>query len=282
MSFQLSGDPHAFVADNKGRDIDAIVEQVRDGTQMRVRLLLDEHTHQFVNLVLAGAKSPRASSAREGEAGSAEPYGEEAKFFTEVRLLQRPIKIRLLSAQAPMSSMAGPIPAAAAGKTNGFGLPAPAPASQTTSATIIGSALHPNGNIAEFLCAAGLAKVIDWHAGILAPEGGLEKFRQAEKAARDKRLGLWASSAPVASTSNGVANGHAPAPASTTKGNSFDATVVRVWNAEQLSILPKIDEKSAERRVQLASVRGPKGNDSKNVHWANEAKESVLPPIAQW
>jgi staphylococcal nuclease domain-containing protein 1 len=29
----------------------AIVEQVRDGTQIRVRLLLDDHTHQFINLV---------------------------------------------------------------------------------------------------------------------------------------------------------------------------------------------------------------------------------------
>jgi staphylococcal nuclease domain-containing protein 1 len=31
--------------------IAAIVEQVRDGTQLRVRLLLDDHTHQFINLV---------------------------------------------------------------------------------------------------------------------------------------------------------------------------------------------------------------------------------------
>ena len=29
----------------------AIVEQVRDGTQLRVRLLLDDQHHQFVNLV---------------------------------------------------------------------------------------------------------------------------------------------------------------------------------------------------------------------------------------
>jgi staphylococcal nuclease domain-containing protein 1 len=76
-------------------DFTAIVEQVRDGTQFRVRLLIDEHRHQFVNLVgaldmilmlrlilmlykmLAGAKSPRASNSREGEAGTAEPWGEE-------------------------------------------------------------------------------------------------------------------------------------------------------------------------------------------------------------
>ncbi len=35
----------------------AIVEQVRDGTQMRVRLMLDEHNHQFINLVRLGLSS---------------------------------------------------------------------------------------------------------------------------------------------------------------------------------------------------------------------------------
>lgn len=53
----------------------------------------------------------------------------QAKFFTEVRLLQRQIKVRLLSAPASLGAspfQSGPTPAAAAGKTNGFGLPAPA------------------------------------------------------------------------------------------------------------------------------------------------------------
>jgi hypothetical protein len=36
--------------DPKADDL-AIVEQVRDGTQLRVRLLLDDQQHQFVNLV---------------------------------------------------------------------------------------------------------------------------------------------------------------------------------------------------------------------------------------
>lgn len=95
----------------------AIVEQVRDGTQLRVRLLLDDNSHQFINLVVAGAKSPRAGFQRDGETTGAEPWGEEAKFFTEVRLLQRPIKVRLLSAPATLSPLAGPTP--------GGSLPAP-------------------------------------------------------------------------------------------------------------------------------------------------------------
>jgi hypothetical protein len=41
--------------------------------------------------------------------------------------------------------------------------------------------LHPNGNIAEFLLAAGLARIIDWHAGMLAANGNMERLRAAEK-----------------------------------------------------------------------------------------------------
>ena len=51
VSFQMLSDPQAFIAEHKDKDIDALVEQVRDGTQLRVRLLLDDGNHQFVNLV---------------------------------------------------------------------------------------------------------------------------------------------------------------------------------------------------------------------------------------
>lgn len=76
---------------------------------------------------LAGAKSPRASS---GPAQNSEPYGEEAKYFVECRLLQRPIKVQLLS--APVSLGAIPFATAAPGV-----LPAPQPAG---SGVVIGTA----------------------------------------------------------------------------------------------------------------------------------------------
>ncbi|WVR05260.1 hypothetical protein IAU60_002272 [Kwoniella sp. DSM 27419] len=269
VSFQMPADAQAFVSEYKDRDIDAIVEQVRDGTQLRVRLLLDEGNHQFINLVLAGAKSPRATMGRDTEVSNAEPWGEEAKFFTEVRMLQRAIKVQLLSAPVSLGAspfQAGPTPAAA-GKNGANGLPA-APSSGGSS-FIIGIAKHPNGNIAEFLCSAGLAKVIDWHAGILAPHGGLDRLRAAEKQAKEKRQGLWEGygAAKAAST-----NGAAPT-VQTTKGTEFDATVVRVWSSDQISVVVKGDASGKERRLQFASVRGPRGTDAKPAYWANEAKE---------
>ncbi|BEI99776.1 hypothetical protein CcaverHIS631_0408190 [Cutaneotrichosporon cavernicola] len=257
VAFSMPSDPHAFIAEHAG-EIDAIVEQVRDGTQLRVRLMLDENHHQIINLVIAGAKSPRASITRDGELQAAEPWGEEAKFFTEARILQRHIKVRLLS--APVSLNSAPFQT-----TEGGGLPAPVQG----ASFIIGQAIHPNGNIAEFLSSAGLAKVIDWHAGILAPYGGLEKLRAAEKSAKERRVGLWEGYGATK-----AANGAGAAVASsTTKGQSFEATVVRIWGPDQLSIVAKGDSPTKDRRVQLASVRGPRGADAKNSYYAAEAKE---------
>lgn len=51
VAYQMPADAHAFIAEHKGEEIDAIVEQVRDGTQLRVRLLLGKDHHQFINLV---------------------------------------------------------------------------------------------------------------------------------------------------------------------------------------------------------------------------------------
>lgn len=53
-----------------------IVEQVRDGTTLRVRLLLPDGDHQMANVALAGVKSGRISS-RPGE--TSEPFAEEVR-----------------------------------------------------------------------------------------------------------------------------------------------------------------------------------------------------------
>ena len=109
--------------------------------------------------------------------------------------------------------------------------------------------LHPAGNVAEFLVSAGLARVVDWHAGMLAANGSMEKLRQAERAAKEKRLNLYANSpAPAARSANG-----APATSNT---RNFEGIVTRVWSGDQLSVCEK--DGSKEKRIQLSSVRAPK------------------------
>lgn len=57
------------------RDSDTgIVENVRDGSTVRVRLFLSDSEHQFVNVAMAGVRSPRAAT-KQGE--PSEQWGEE-------------------------------------------------------------------------------------------------------------------------------------------------------------------------------------------------------------
>ncbi|KAH0589010.1 hypothetical protein H2248_004787 [Termitomyces sp. 'cryptogamus'] len=241
-------DSQAFITEWKGKSLDAIVEYVRDGTTLRVRLLMPDGEHQIVNIALAGVRSPRAST-KQGELS--EPWGEEAKFFTESRLLQRPVRVVILSLP---TSTATPF-------QSGPNAAAPQPAS-----IFIGTVLHPSGNVAEFLVAAGLARVVDWHAGMLANNGGMERLRAAEKSAKEKRACLYAN-LPAASAASKANNGSL----SSGQSKTFDATVVRVWSGDQLSVIEK--DSGKERRIQLSSTRGPKLSDPKQAYYAQEARE---------
>ncbi|KAG9221028.1 hypothetical protein CCMSSC00406_0002372 [Pleurotus cornucopiae] len=236
-------DSQGFLTEWKGKSIDGIVEHVRDGTNMRVRLLMPDGEHQIVNIALAGVRSPRTSS-KQGE--PSEQWSEEAKFFTESRLLHRAVRVQLLGL---------PNPTAAAIGSNTTG---PTPAS-----SFIGIVLHPAGNVAEHLVSGGLARVVDWHAGILASYGGMERLRSAEKSAKEKRLHLYANATAPTTASNNVTtvNGQARA---------FDATVVRIWSGDQVSV---VDASNKERRLQLSSTRGPKLADPKQASYAIEARE---------
>ena len=78
----------------------------------------------------------------------------------------------------------------------------------------------------------------------------MERLRAAEKVAKEKKLCLYANSPTLISSgkvNTAVSNGHT---------RSFDATVVRVWSGDQVSVVEK--DKSNERRLQLSSTRGPK------------------------
>ena len=109
--------------------------------------------------------------------------------------------------------------------------------------------VHPVGNVAEFLVAAGLARIVDWHAGMLASGGAMERLRAAEKVAKEKRQCLYAS-LPPPSAAKPIGS-----PAANVQRN-FDATVIRVWSGDQISVIEK--DKSVEKRIQLSSTRAPR------------------------
>ena len=94
---------------------------------------------------MTGIKAPACKRDNAPES-VAEPFGEEAKFFVETRLLQRGVKVILEG-------------------SNG--------------ANFVGSVKHPAGNIAELLLANGYAKCVDWSITLVS--GGSASLRNAEK-----------------------------------------------------------------------------------------------------
>lgn len=255
----------SFLDEWRGKPVESVVEQVRDGSLLRVRLLLSSRRHQIINLHLAGVKAPRLSSSlgapsavkNGGVKEPAEPFGEEAKFFVESRLLQRNVKVTLLS-----QPTAAPTPFAATAS----GAPAPPP----VAAVLIGTVLHPVGDIAQFLLSAGLARCVDWHAGMLARQGGMEPYRLAEKAAKDKHLNIWKDFSVGA-----AATGSAGALQAAVNGGprTFEATVCRIVSGDTLHVARSPG--AAEERIQLSSVRQPSTKDPKQAGYANEAREFV-------
>ena len=158
-------DMRQFFEQNKGKQIDGVIEHLRDGSSYRVMLMLPEFYH--IQLNLTGIKCPTFKKGPDG-AETEEPHAAEALFFAESRLLQRDVKVIL------------------EGVSNNM---------------FMGTIVHPAGNISEFLLAEGLAKCVDWSMSMVTTEK--EKLRSAEKAAKLKRLRVWKGYTPSASNVDG-------------------------------------------------------------------------------
>ncbi|GAA5925886.1 uncharacterized protein JCM15063_005152 [Sporobolomyces koalae] len=253
VEYQMPQDPAAFLAEHKGKPIDAIVEGVTNGSQVRARLLFSPLYHHIVNLGIAGLRAPRSGNLSGREDLSGEEFGDESRFFVESRLLQRLIKVTLLSL---------PTPSLSHNAQNG--------AAPQTANLFLGTVQHPAGNIASLLVSVGLAKIIDWHAGFLSVSptpSMMSELRKAEQEAKLLRRGMWKDLPdPEIALQQRKANGTAGG-----KG-SFNAWVVKVWGADMVT-LAKTEMGAEEKKVQLASIRQPKPTDPKQAGLQQEGKE---------
>ncbi|BFZ25084.1 hypothetical protein BsWGS_28123 [Bradybaena similaris] len=176
--------PRHFVDSHHNKPLDAVIEHVRDGCTVRAFIL---PTFEYVTVMLAGIKCPMNKQDTDGKQVP-EPFMEEAKFFTESRLLQKDVKIILEG---------------------------------VSNQNLLGTVLHPNGNITEFLLKEGFARCVDWSMGVVTQ--GAEKLRAAEKVAKDKRLRIWKDYKPSEASLN-------------IKDKSFSGKVVEVVNGDALVI----------------------------------------------
>ncbi|KAK6928617.1 Tudor domain [Dillenia turbinata] len=267
-------DAMGLLAANKGRPMEGIVEQVRDGSTVRVYLLPEL---QFVQVFVAGIQSPSmgrravvdsviepetsldesnreasaeplaaltsaqrlAASAASATEIAPDPFGREAKHFTEMRVLNRDVRIVLEGVDK--------------------------------FSNLIGSVFYPDGDSARDLALElvenGLAKYVEWSANMMEDDAK-RKLKSAELQAKKDRLRMWTNYIPPATNSKAIHD------------QNFTGTVVEVVSGDCIIVADDAapyGSPLAERRVNLSSIRCPKmGNprrDEKPAPYAREAKE---------
>ncbi|KAK8537748.1 hypothetical protein V6N12_043896 [Hibiscus sabdariffa] len=269
-------DAMGLLAANKGKPMECIVEQVRDGSTVRVYLLPD---FQFVQVFVAGIQSPSmgrraaaetvvetdlTSDERNGDASaeprapltsaqrlsasataaasvevSPDPFGPEAKHFTEVRCLNRDVRIVLEGVDK--------------------------------FSNLIGSVYYPDGETAKDLALElvenGLAKYVEWSANMMEDDAK-RLLKAAELEAKKARLRIWTNYVPPATNSKAI------------RDQNFTGKVVEVVSGDCIVVADDsapYGSPLAERRVNLSSIRCPKiGNprrDEKPAAYAREARE---------
>ncbi|KAF7833594.1 ribonuclease TUDOR 1-like [Senna tora] len=266
-------DAMGLLAENKGRPMERIVEQVRDGSTLRVYLLPG---FQFVQVFVAGIQSPQMGrraaleaaieteltadetngdvpgeprapltsaqrlvvSAAEAET-AADPFAHDAKFFTEMRVLNRHVRIVLEGVDK--------------------------------FSNLIGSVYYPEGESAKDLALElvenGFAKYVEWSANMME-EDAKRRLKNAELQAKKTRLRIWTDYVPPATNSKAIHD------------QNFTGKVVEVVSGDCVIVADDsipYGSPLAERRVNLSSIKCPKiGNprrDEKLAPYAREAKE---------
>ena len=217
-------EPKELVSELKGELVDAVVERVLNGDRLLIRLLVSPDRHIQTLVAVAGVRAPstKRTNPADGKEQPAEPYGDQAQQFVEVRLLQRKVKVAVLGV--------------------------------TPQNQLVGTVLHPNGNIAKFLLEAGLARCSDHHSTMLGNE--MATLRQAEKAAKDGKKGLFTGHVATKGAAGGATDG--------------DCIVSRVLNADTVFLRNKA---GAEKKVSISSIRQPKPSDAKQAPFSADAKE---------
>lgn len=215
-------DAKALVDKHRHQPLDAIVERVISGDRLLVRLLLSPTHHLQTLIAVAGIRTPstRRVNSDGVELSPAEPFGDQAHGYVETRLLQRRVSVTLV----------------------GF----------SDQGQLIGSVVHPNGNIAHYLVQAGLGRCNDLHSVLL--KGEMSALREAERAARYERKGIFKDTVTKPPTNRPV----------------VECVVSRIINGDTLMVRTKAGH---EKRISFSSVRQPKPSDPKQAPFAADAKE---------
>ncbi|KAL8139970.1 hypothetical protein V2J09_005991 [Rumex salicifolius] len=180
-----------------------------------------------------------ASSPSSASEVAPDPFGREAKHFTETRVLNKDVRIVLEGVD----------------KYN----------------NLIGTLHYQVGDTAKDLALElaenGLAKYVEWSANMME-EDAKRRLKSVELQAKKDRIRMWTNYVPPATNSKAIHD------------QNFTGKVVEVVSGDCIVVADDsapYGSPSAERRVNLSSIRCPKmGNprrDEKPAPYAREAKE---------
>jgi len=151
-------DLQQFFEENKGKPLQGIVEDVTEGTRVKVEIVFNDQqgirTSQII-VHLSGVHSPHTGKKPRGREDP-EPFGDFARNFTMVRMQHHDVTVTLDVID----------------KFN----------------NIYGHIDFPKGDIALELIKQGCARVVPWTAHSM---GKLDLYLQTEKVAREQKIRMW-------------------------------------------------------------------------------------------
>ncbi|KAJ4728918.1 Ribonuclease [Melia azedarach] len=264
-------DAMGLLSANKGRPMQGMVEQVRDGSTIRVYLLPD---FQFVQVFVAGIQSPPVGRRPAAVASEADTTSDETNGDASAAGSQAPLSSaqRLVASTAPTASGGPPVDDPYALDCQIFYRDVRIVLEGVDKfSNLIGSVYYPDGETAKDLALElvenGLAKYIEWSANMMEDDAK-RQLKAAELQAKKIRLRIWTNYAPPQSNSKAIHD------------QNFTGKVVEVVSGDCIIVADDsipYGSPLAERRVNLSSIRSPKiGNprkDEKPAAYAREARE---------
>lgn len=213
-----------------------VVEKVISGDRIVGRLIVNSKSHVLQPMILAGLKAPRTDDLEP----STVKVAHQAKQYVEDHLLTTKAALK----------------AAIVGESN-TGVP-------------LVLVEHPSGNsIHEKLLENGFAEIVDWQSTLIG-SAAMSGYRKAEQTAKALGKGIFASvtARPASTQAAGGASSKNLRPGATVES----VTISKVITVDAFNVrLPSGEEIT----VQLASLRGPRPNDTTVTTNANDQQALV-------
>lgn len=226
-----------LAAHGKGEMIDAIVDGFISGSLLRVTLTPSKKNQ---TVMVAGIQCPSMGKKPKADGGDVtegpEPFAREGRHLAESLCLNRDVKLVIEGVNQYGGLIAS--------------LKYPLRAENGADGEV--------GDLGLSLVTAGMARCAEWSLNMMTT--GSFKLREAERAARAARRGIW--------------HNHVPQTGNSAKlQDTFSGKVMEIVSGDCLIIMDRAN--GMERRVMLSSIRAPRPatRDKQAEPWGTEAKE---------